>query len=71
MDCITFFGPGQVIVRPTPDQPGTPSQQAEAMALYDADPSRRLDREAAWARARALAMPHARRGYLRERRAGQ
>jgi hypothetical protein len=48
--------------RPAADEPGTLHQQLEAISLYLSDPARRIDANAAWAAARRLAMPHARRG---------
>ncbi len=53
--------------RPHPSEPGTFSQQLQAVGLFLNDSSRLIDREDAWQRARALVMPHARRGYLRAR----
>lgn len=61
MDCTTFFAPGQIIVRPTPDQPGTLSQQFAACDVHYCDPLRRRNSAAAWKRARAAVLPHARR----------
>lgn len=55
--------------RPHPSEPGTLAQQLAALDLYLDDPD--PDRRGAWERARALTIPHARRGYLQARRAAQ
>jgi hypothetical protein len=46
--------------RPSREQPGTLGQQLEAVALYLANPYRRIDPAAAWELARRLVIPHAR-----------
>lgn len=47
--------------RAHPDEPGTLEEQIEALNLFWADPSRKSDPAGAWAIARRLAIPHARR----------
>ena len=67
----TPFDVGQIwhdyAPRPGPHQPGTLGQQQAALDLYYNDFFSWVDPEAAWQRARVVAIPHADPAYLETR----
>ena len=52
------------VPRPTPDQPGTLRQQEAALDVFYNDFFSWIDPDAAWQRARVIAIPHADPAYL-------
>jgi hypothetical protein len=69
MNSSEFSTGDQYDFQPTPcwNEPGTLRQQYEIIDVYLDDPSRHIDRDAAWDAARALVLDHARKHWLATR----